>query len=244
MTNEALIRTLKELKKRALLIIPTDPSEIELKKTDTKFGGAPYAETGDKCPICAACGEKLTFVFQFRDNYDMDLKPSGPLHVFYYCFGCMPIETADEGQWLVKTYKNPESAKFVETSPNETMEIVPSGVTLKRDFVVPAFDFMCELNSEVYDLCTELSPDDPHTAYEEAAKAAGAIAPVCSSMGGYQAVVQALAAQDCPHCSKDMDFFVQIQSEEDINLMWGDLGVLYLFKCHTDGSFGMEMQCY
>ena len=105
--EDKLKKALNSLKKECIRVMPSKSGFEASQAIDTRFGGSAYAEEGDSVPTCKCCGKPLTFVFQYREKYDKELKPSGNLNSVYYCFDCTPIGRTEEekGQWEVVVHK-------------------------------------------------------------------------------------------------------------------------------------------
>jgi hypothetical protein len=58
-------------------------------------------------------------------------------------------------------------------------------------------------------------------------------------------IIQGEAGGKCRKLSKEMEFFAQIDSEDEANLMWEDFGLVYLFRCsdHTS-EFHFGIACH
>lgn len=222
--------------------VPTDFSPE--KATEIRFGGPAYAEKDSAVPICKSCGKPLSFVFQFREN---SIEKSGGLLQFFYCFSCLPWGGKDEdGQWLVRYFASPANDKFVfENAGTADESIKPSLATINKVKMLPDFESLEEENHQVIGLCEEVDPDDPWDVYEEACMVMGCEIEPFSSVGGYPIWIQGVTARKCPLCKEEMKFVAQIDSVPEAELMWGDAGCVYLFRCskHTD-EFAFEMQCF
>ena len=245
--EDKLKKALNSIKKECIRVMPTETGFDNSQAVDTRFAGSAYAEKGDKAPICKCCGKPLTFIFQYREKYDKDLKPSGELYSVYYCFDCTPIGRAEEeeGQWAVVAHKNPDVSKFVEQKENVSSILKPTACSLSRVFVVPDYETVENNYPEIAELCEAIDSEDPMSAYEDAGNEVGCLMEPSTTLGGYPIWIQGEGNQTCPECKGDVELAVQIDSEEAVDLMFGDAGCLYVFKCpkHKNG-FAMEMQCF
>lgn len=207
----------------------------------TRFGGPPYAEDKDSVPLCAACNSPLSFVFQFKAESGPD---NAELLQFFYCFNCSPWGgKKEEGQWLVRTFSHADTAKFVENPSAE--EIAPCLCRLEKVKMLPDFETLEESGSEVVKICEKINKEDPWDVYEETCMALGCEIEPFSSIGGYPIWIQGHVEKNCPECKKEMDFITQIDSVAEAQLMWGDAGCVYLFRCRSHPhQFALEMQCF
>ena len=245
--EDKLKKALNSIKKECIRVMPTETGFDNSQAIETRFAGSAYAEKDDKAPICKSCGKPLTFIFQYREKYDKNLKPSGDLYSVYYCFDCTPIGRADEeeGQWTVVTHKKPDVSKFVEQKENVSSILKPTACSLSRVFIVPDYETVENNYPEIAELCEEIDSEDPMSAYEDAGNEVGCMMEPSTTIGGYPIWIQGEGNQVCPECKGEVELSVQIDSEEAVELMFGDAGCLYVFKCpkHKNG-FAMEMQCF
>ncbi len=244
--SEKLQNALKKLKKECVKVVPTKPGFANNMADEIRFAGPSYAEAGDKKPVCPDCGNELSFVFQFRTDFDAKLNPKGSLHSFLYCFKCMPIGRPKEetGQWQLRTWQQPSVEKFVPGSGIDK-QLLPCSCELSKVWALPDFETIENEYPEIAALCEEVDPEDSMSAFEEAGLEIGCEMEPFTSIGGYPKWIQGEASQICPVCSKGMEFVCQIDSEAAVELMWGDAGCLYIFQCaQHKNEFAMEMQCF
>lgn len=244
-----LTQALKKLKKESVRVMPVKLGFDKSQAIDTRFGGFPYAEAGEKAPVCECCGKPLTFIFQFRDSYDKDLNPSGALHSVYYCFDCTPIGRPEEekGQWKVVTHENPDVSKFVEQKESVSQLLKPMQCSLSKVFTLPDYETIESHYPDIVEMCEAIDcyADDLMSGYEDAVYSIGGLTEPSTIVGGYPSWIQGEGSQVCPECGGEMELACQIDSEEAVDLMFGDAGCLYVFRCpeHKD-KFAIEMQCF
>lgn len=227
------------IKKATLFIAHSDDSALEL-SYKSKLGGTPYAENNDTWPICPSCTNKLTFVAQIY-NEDED-----SLFVFFYCHECFPwgLDNEKKGEWIVKSYEHPSCEKWVEISQNEKDEFAPSPCTLTASNINVLPDWEA-LDAEASNLCSRINDDDPWDAYEGAVERAECLNNYATLLGGYPRFVQGESSPTCPECKTEMEFYAQIDSEDEANMMWGDAGLVYFFRCPQHKNlFQFELQCH
>lgn len=243
MSQEKLGNLLKSLIKKSIKLEPKADASVAPACCESKFGGLPYAESEDVWPSCPTCEKELTFVTQIQDESEQQL------FVFYYCNKCFPWGLADEekGQWLVKLYKKPSIEKLVAINQDSddkfsptACKIIPSSVK-----ILPDWEGLDSASSEASALCCKINDDAPWEAYEEAVERAGCLNDYATILGGYPRFVQGEALPTCPECNCDMVFYAQIDSEDEANIMWGDLGLIYFFRCpQHKNKFQLELQCH
>lgn len=224
--QEKILNLLRPHVKSALKLVPRADNAAENASTSSKFGGLPYAESGCNWPGCPTCQSELTFVAQLKKQED------DSLHVFYYCFDCFPwgLDNEEKGQWLVQRFLAPSMDKYHEIHCQEPgAEIVPCSVTEVEVNVLPDWDELDSKIPDANDLCCRINKESPWDAYALALKELGCIDDCATLIGGYPKLIQGEIGSACPLCSRDMAFLAQIDSEDEANLMWGDVGSVYLF---------------
>jgi uncharacterized protein YwqG len=242
MDKEKLDRLLRPLVKKAVKIHPISDKSASAISCESKFGGLPYAETGDAWPSCPTCKSELTFINQIFDEAEQQLL------VFYYCNECRPWGLADEeeGQWLIKLYKEPSTGKVAEITraSGDDLATTPCRVMTSYVEVLPDWDGLDSVSSEVSDLCCKINKDSPWEEYEEAVERTGCLNDYATLLGGYPRFVQGEATPACSECNSEMVFYAQVDSEDEANIMWGDSGLVYLLRCpNHKNQFHLELQC-
>jgi uncharacterized protein YwqG len=217
--------------------------------TATYFGGQPYAENGDEYPVCPACRRPLAFICQIDLTKGFHEKPEGiSLFSFFYCHECFPWGLSDDekGSWLVRTYSDPGPEKFALITPPAEIEY-PTGHCLASEekiTVYPNWEDFSGLLPEVPDSFIERSPE-PWDEYDAAVKELGGFNDFATIIGGYPFWVQGSEMPECGVCGNEMDFLLQIDSEEKADLGWGDSGLVYFFYCKKHpGEIKFLLQCF
>ncbi len=243
MSKDRLDSLLKPLVRKALKLEPRKDNSALAPSCESKFGGLPYAESGDLWPSCPTCKKELTFVNQIRDEEDQQL------FVFYYCNKCFPWGLGDEekGQWLIKLYEHPSIKKLheIKRSSEDEFAPVPCKVVATSVELLPDWEGLDSASEEVSDLCCKINDNSPWEEYEEAVERAGCLNDYATLLGGYPRFVQGEARPSCPKCGADMVFYAQVDSEDEANIMWGDVGLVYFFRCpEHKNEFQFELQCH
>jgi len=243
MNKEELDSLLRPLIKKAIKLEPKVDESASLASCESKFGGLPYAEAGDAWPSCPGCKKELTFVSQLLDEGEQQL------FVFYYCHECFPWGDGKEedGQWLVKLYQAPSLEKMVEIRRSSDDEFAPKPCTLIPSSVdvLPDWDGLDSVSEEAGNLCSKLNDEDPWEEYEEAVERVGCLTDYATLLGGYPRFVQGEITHHCPQCNTEMEFYAQLDSEDKADVMWGDAGLVYFFRCPQHKTqFKFELQCY
>lgn len=243
MSKEKLDGLLKSLVTKALKLEPQSDDAALVASCYSKFGGPPYAEVGDTWPSCPTCKKELTFINQIHNEIEQQL------FVFYYCNECFPCGFGDEekGQWIVKLYNEPSRSKIVEINriSNDEFEPTPCMVITSIVEVLPDWEGIASASEEVSELCCKINDDSPWEEYEEAVERAGCLNDYATLLGGYPRFVQSEAGPACPECNSEMIFYAQVDSEDEANIMWGDVGLVYFFRCPVHkNQFQLELQCH
>lgn len=168
MGKKELYDLLKPLIRKAVKLEPEADGSALLASCESKFGGMPYAETGDVWPSCPTCKKELTFVDQIYHEDELQL------FVFYYCNECFPWGLGDEekGQWLVKLYKKPVAGKMVAINRGADDEFAPRPcrVVSSSVEVLPDWEGLESASEEISDLCCKINDDAPWEEDEDAVR--------------------------------------------------------------------------
>lgn len=239
--QEKLLTILRPHIKSALKLVPRADNAAENASTSSKFGGLPYSEGRCEWPCCPTCRRELTFVVQLEKQQE------NAIYVFYYCVDCFPwgLDTEEKGQWLVQRFPEPSRDKCQKIDCQESdFEITPCSVSQVQVKMLPDWQGLDSEIPEASDLCCQINKESPWDAYYLAVKELGCIDDYATVIGGYPKFIQSEAGGICQICSSDMAFLAQIDSEDEANLMWGDVGSVYLFQCSEHKSqFHLELQC-
>ncbi len=249
--NEEITKLLKPLAKTS--------TKLNLKKVDnfedlpligTHFGGQPYAEAGDEYPVCPTCSNSLTFIYQIDTRQGFHEKPKHiEFFTFFYCVKCFPwgFENDPKGQWIVRTYNQPDEIKFVKIQPyTKTLyEVQPCIVNAEKITIFPDYEELDNLSIEISNAVKEINIEDFWDEYDEAVEELGGFTSSASTIGGYPFWVQNADVFNCDICENRMKLLAQIDSEEEANLNWGDSGLIYLFFCENHpAEIKFTLQCY
>lgn len=88
--------------------------ESGLPLAGSHFGGTPFAEAGERWPVCPTCETSLSFICQLDAAAGFHQPPEGvALFTFFYCWECFPWGLADDvkGTWVVRTYPEVEEGR-------------------------------------------------------------------------------------------------------------------------------------
>jgi uncharacterized protein YwqG len=264
MPNTDLISRVRLLVRPAILLEPFTPRPGQtLAITQSKFGGTPYAERGDAWPICGGCGKGLAFIMQAHldecekaaategDEPKPDDDRRSGLVVFFYCQQCsswgdIPADLKDA--WVVRRYDTPSESKAVELADLSPADLrtKPCAVMISPAVSLPDWESLDTVDPELSNLSASLDHDEPWEPYSSACTEVLGEEPSCrTQIGGYPSFIQGANFPDCSECGQAMRLLMQIDSEDDAGLMWGDAGSVYLFECPKHPkNVQMRLQCY
>lgn len=244
MSEAYLDEILKPLIKTAWLLKLSKSKSAHTATDNSKFGGLPYAEKNESWPCCPTCKNALNFVAQLKHPTE------NSLHTFFYCFDCFPWgSTKDEsGQWLVRSYLAPNMANYAPITPpalpNE-YQMAACSCTEHPVQVLPDYYDLRKVSPLADALCEKIDDENSYDIYEAAIIRSGCLDDYATLIGGYPKWIQGETTQSCKICDAEMEFFAQLDSEDEADLMWGDCGVVYLFRCaEHKNEFALELQCY
>ncbi|MEH6451287.1 MAG: DUF1963 domain-containing protein [Oleispira sp.] len=243
MSNNKLDILLRPLIKEGLKLTPVADGSAVSANCKSKFGGLPYAEAGDCWPSCPTCKKELTFINQIFDEKE------DTLFVFFYCNECGPWGLGDEekGQWIARQYKKPsiENISEIQRKNKDKFPITACSVSTASAMILPDWEGIDSVSEEVSDLCCEIDNDSPWEVYEESVVRAKCLNDYSTILGGYPRYVQGEVSATCIKCNSEMEFYAQIDSEDEAELMWGDVGLVYFYRCseHKD-EIHLELQCH
>ena len=243
MSIEELEDLVKPLLRTATKFEPHADVTASAASIHSKFGGAPYAEAGHGWPVCTGCGDELTFIVQLEEASTCSL------HVLFYCFECFPWGTTrdERGQWEIRSYNAPtlDRCIAIERGSTSEMDVTPCVVSESEVHVLPSWDGIHTASAAASDQSSALNPEEPWEPYTSVVKRLGCLDDYATILGGYARFVQGEADPACLICGEAMMFFAQIDSEDQADLMWGDVGLIYLFRCAQHPSeFHLELQCH
>jgi uncharacterized protein YwqG len=218
--------------------------------TGSHFGGAPFAEAGEEWPVCPTCQTSLAFICQINTASGFHRPPEGvDLFTFFYCWECSPWGLSDEvkGTWVVRNYLLPDERKAT-LLPTPDEQPQPTGaceVLAERVLSFPDWDEIDSQSREAAEAATKANSDEPWEAYNSAVEALGGFTDYATVVGGYPRWVQGEATPDCESCKGEMRLLAQIDTEDEADIIWGDVGCVYIFYCpEHPKETKLELQCF
>lgn len=216
-----------------------EPSDSNFK---SQFGGMPYLENQSDWPTNKA-GKPLAFVFQiFNDGY-LPMPNHIKLLQFFYDFEEFPWTTDDDG-WKLRLVEKVDFTKAISVEkPNTQGPEKYCEISFEEVKSLPDWDGINSIDPKISDLCEEIDDDDSWQVYEDACMELTGDTDYKSLVGGYPKWIQSDATPIYPDGTAT-PFLLQIDSEENADLMWGDSGSLYFFYNPQDRTIDFELQCF
>jgi uncharacterized protein YwqG len=243
--NQGSIDEIKERLKKIILpcskITPDVPSDEPINSQFVShFGGTPYFENGEDWPTSES-GRALEFIFQIFNDERLNMAESIKLVQFFYDMEEFPWETEGEG-WQVKIYEslNREHVKKIEP-PLGLETIGYCNIAYQDCLSLPDWEGMEIFEKDAWKLCA--MTDNPWKNYEQAVTEIIGEQNYQSQLGGYPRWVQGEATPKSTDGSNAKLLF-QIDSEENVGLMWGDVGLVYVFYDEKSKKIDFRLQCH
>lgn len=208
----------------------------------SQFGGNPYFMEGMEWPK-SKDGVPLDFIFQVFANADTQLPNDIKLIQLFYNHEKFPQQTADDG-WEVSIFTELNTRKHIELEKPPGLSDKPyCPISFEPELSLPDWESLQVYHPEIAGLIEQFNPDEPSEVYNSLCEKLVDHCYYQTQLGGYPRWVQHEAA---PKDSRgiSMPLLFQVDSEDSAGLMWGDLGMVYLFYNKTDGQIWMELQSY
>jgi len=221
----------------------------------SQIGGLPLLRRGEDWPICARCGEGRELFLQL-DSRDLprgaQWLSSGVLQVFY-CTRCdaeiegwVPFSQAHvvrvvPSDDLVPPPPHPRARALPPAAITgwEAFEDLPHppehdelGLDLDYDFQKNTVAVRCpSIGASIAGLDLEAQDDDGHELAEAISMAAAG-----DKLGGWPHWIQGVEYPTCPRCAARMALVFQLDSNDNLDFMFGDAGVAHVTQCpqHPD----------
>jgi uncharacterized protein YwqG len=214
----------------------------ENSQLNSHFGGQPYFEHGEKWPTTKN-DKPLDFIFQVFNSPDLQLPKDIELIQFYYDFDEYPWDTADDG-WLVKIYKKIQKENIQLTEkPTALNKSRYCEIIFEAAKSLPDWDGILIYNQKVLKLSASLNSDKPWDNYQQVVTKLIGEQDFQSQLGGYPKWIQGNGTPDDAE-GNPMELLFQLDSEENAGLMWGDVGLVYVFYDGQTGQILFSLQCH
>lgn len=196
--------------------------------TASKFSGAPLLKPAEKWPDCPNCGKPMQFFLQL--NLDELPDPAqfgkGILQMFY-CTSADPLCEVD----CEAFYPFAESAllRIIQPNSNANKTEIPE---IENRFPAKLITGWKEVEDypnteELREQGVELSDEEDEEWIEQGFPRAG------DKLAGWPHWVQGVEYPDCPKCGERMRLVFQIDSEDNLPYMFGDVGCGHITQCKT-----------
>ena len=237
---ENLIKPLIRQTTRLHLLPPSTLSENT--QLESHFGGHPYFEMGESWPTTEK-GKALDFVFQVFNSKELELPENIALVQLFYDWDELPWDTGEDG-WLVKIYHkvDKQNIEFI-SRPEELVESPFCKIDFISDRSLPDWEGIDLFKAEAAKLSCVLNEESPWEAYENSVLGLIGKQDYQSQLGGYPKWVQG-EATPLNIEGNPLKLLFQVDSEENANLMWGDLGSIYVFYEEETERIEFTLQCY
>lgn len=248
--NELNLKTMSDLENLVKPIIRT-ATKLEVLSASrppensqliSQFGGQPYFEKEELWPT-SKNGKNLEFIFQVFNSTDLQLPKNIELIQFYYDWDEFPWDTSNNG-WLVKIYKKieKENIKLID-KPSELEKSKYCEIKFSSTKSLPdweGIDLHCNNASK---LSCILDEDEPWDSYDQIVTKLIGEQDYQSQLGGYPKWVQ---GESTPKDNEgnSMKLLFQIDSEDNAGLMWGDVGLIYVFYDEKSERIEFTLQCH
>jgi uncharacterized protein YwqG len=226
-----VLKEIEAFKKSAWIPITV---EGDGSRVDSKFAGTPFIPAGEDYPLCGNCGKPLQLFLQL----DLSKIPDAlgdefghGLLQFFYCTSEEPLCENDceaffpFAKSVLTRIIATENLKSANESASFSGEFPPKVITSweeKDDFPNKeegAESLGIEMNHEQWDeVCESEYPISG------------------DKLAGYPMWIQGVEYSNCPVCGEQMRLLFQIDSEDNIPYMFGDVGCGHLTQCknHKD----------
>lgn len=221
----------------------------------SQIGGVPLLRRGEGWPICARCGESYELFLQL-DSRDLphgaQWEGGGVLQVFYCtrCAGEIDGWAPFSPAHIVHVVPSDElvppppdarerGLRPVAITGWQAFEDLPQptehdelGLNLDYDFQRKMIAVRCPSIGVSIDGVDLEAQDDDGRELAEAISAAAA----GDKLGGWPHWIQGVEYPSCPRCAARMALVFQLDSEDNLDFMFGDSGVAHVTQCpqHPD----------
>jgi uncharacterized protein YwqG len=201
------------------------------------IGGRPYLPKNIKKPLCHSCGHPLYFVFQLHIPNE---KKESTLYSFFYCTDCLPSKGNKGFRVLSFPHVHKKECKKNIDSIKSMSE--HSHFQFKLDWSLPDWESLSLRYKKIANQFFEKYKEECQIEYEEAKDELlqNWEFDSFSFYGGHPNFVSHPSFPLCDCCSKPMDLWIQLDTHEELGLIWKDYGCLYLFRC-TEGKENYQL---
>ena len=237
---EKLVLPLIRPATRVILNKPSLPPENS--QFLSHFGGQPYFEEGEEW-IKSKNGNNMQFIFQIFNTNDLELPKSIKLVQFFYDWEESAWDTDNDG-WFVKIYKELKTDKVITIDkPTEVENSKYCEVEFQTVKSLPDWEGIDLYEPKASDLSYVLDEEEPWKNYQKTVEKLTGEQGYQSQLGGYPNWVQ---GESTPknQSGENMKLLFQIDSEDNADIMWGDVGLIYIFYEEQANEIEFTLQCH
>lgn len=229
------------LRNTTVLNVQTASKAPEASEIKSHFGGQPYFEEGAQWPH-SANGNPMDFIFQIVNNGTIELPESIKLVQLFYDFEESAWETDDDG-WHVKIYKSLNIDKKIAIVNPTQSTVKYCDILFEPAQSLPDWEGIDLFGDDIVQACEGINDDEPWEPYDEILQKLTGTNNYQSQLGGYPNWVQ---GESTPVNNKgeNVKLLFQIDSEDNAGIMWGDVGVIYVFYDEGEDRVWFELQCH
>ena len=204
------------------------------------YGGHPFLGPDEPLPCCGECDQPLAFVAHFK-AHERHWR-------FFYCFECNPWDDRDRKRGECVFDEMPEGAiraregQQLEAFAWNVLPVLSPPLLEDEDSIEGALP---ESYAAWIGAALEERGLEEASEVLQVFEAWGAWALPGTQVGGYAHPIQNEILPLCPECSGHMDLLVRLDTEDQVGLMWGDMGAVYLHACRAHPQqVHFNLQCY
>lgn len=242
-SREDLVALVKPLIRPAVkVVVQKSGRPPENSQQLSHFGGQPYFEKGEYWPLTEK-GRPLDFIFQIVNTGEQLLPDHIKVVQFFYDWDMQPWDSGTPG-WTVKTYEAIDPAKqLLIPRPLELPWAKYCPVSFTPIQSLPDWEGIDHYSSEASKLSCILNEDEPWGHYDEVSKELVGETEYQSIIGGYPKWLQGEATPSDDD-DNNLPLLMQIDSETNADIRWGDQGLIYIFhNPATPGVYEFQLQC-
>jgi uncharacterized protein YwqG len=237
---EYLVKPL--IRQTTKLVIQPASRPPENSQFESHFGGHPYFEKGEEWPTTKT-GKNLDFIFQVFNSADLELPKNIELVQFYYNWDESPWYTENEG-WFVKIYNSIQKENIaLSEKPKDLEKSKYCEISFKSTQTLPDWEGINLYCNNALKLSCVLNEDRPWDNYNQIATKLIGEQDYQSQLGGYPKWVQG-ESTPIDDEGNPMKLLFQIDSEDNAGLMWGDVGLIYVFYDKKTEKIEFTLQCH
>lgn len=198
---------------------------------NSKFSGIPLLDQAESWPCCASCHQEMQLFVQLNSaELPAESQPvfgNGILQVFYCTNEEQGCESECEAYF---PFAKSTLLRIIDPANTvaKTLDVSPVIDSFEEKVIVgwqTADDYPnCE---ELEDLGVDLTDNEAEILYEQDYPKTG------DKLLGWPAWVQGIEYPECPDCGDRMKFIFQIDSEDNLDYMFGDVGCAHITQCAT-----------